>query len=193
MQGINMLETTIRTRRSIKPEMYNDQTVDDAIVQAMLDSAQWAPTHARTEPWRFVVFAGKGIQEFAHFQAALYKRITPEDQFNALKYEKMISTPLKASHVVLIGMKRQETEKLPHWEEVAAVSCAVQNILLTAHAYGIGAYWSTGGMTAHPEMRTFLGLGEKDQCMGMLYIGNYSAHAPEGKRTGMEDKVRWVR
>lgn len=193
MQGINMLETTIRTRRTVKPEAYNGEPVDESIIAAMLDNAQWAPTHARTEPWRFVVCTGGGLEQLARFQADLYQRSTPPEQFNQTKYDKMLAGPLKASHILLIGMRRQESQKLPLVEEIAAVSCAVQNMLLTAHAYGVGAYWSTGGMTYHPEMRNFMGLGEHDQCLGMLYVGNYSTPLPEGVRSGMQDKVTWLR
>ncbi len=193
MQGIHMLETIIRTRRSVKPESYTNEPVSDDIIAAMLENAQWAPTHARTEPWRFVVCTGAGLQKFAHFQAGLYKSTTPPETFNQIKYDKMLSGPVKASHLILIGMKRQSTQKLPEVEEVAAVSCAVQNMLLTAHAYGVGAYWSTGGMTYHPDMRTFMQLDAQDQCLGMLYVGNYSMPVAEGKRSGMQDKVVWLR
>lgn len=193
MQGIHMLETIIRTRRSVKPESYTGDPVSDDLIAALLENAQWAPTHARTEPWRFVVCSGNGLQQLAEFQAELYKSTTTPETFNQLKYEKLLSGPLKASHIILIGMKRQPTQKLPEVEEVAAVSCAVQNILLSAHAYGIGAYWSTGGMTYHPEMRNFMQLEEHDQCLGMIYIGNYTLPIAEGKRSGMEDKVIWLR
>lgn len=188
-----MLETIIRTRRSVKPESYTNEPVSDEIIQAMLENAQWAPTHARTEPWRFMVCTGNGLSSFASFQAELYKSTTTAENFNQIKYEKLLSGPLKASHLILIGMKRQPTQKLPVVEEVAAVSCAVQNMLLTAHAYGVGAYWSTGGMTYHPEMRTFMQLEEHDQCLGMIYVGNYIAPMAEGKRSGMQDKVIWSR
>lgn len=191
MQDNKVLQQLIQTRRSIKPEQYTDVPVADTIISTMLESAQWAPTHARTEPWRFVVLSGAGLQRFTAFQAEVYKRTTPEEQFNPLKYEKLAAGPLKASHLILIGMKRQETEKLPVMEEIAAVACAVQNMLLTAHAEGVGAYWSTGGITYHPEMLQFMDLGPKDLCMGMLYVGNFDTPAPDGKRSGMENKVRW--
>lgn len=191
MQHNNSLNTIIRSRRSIKPERYNGQPVPESIILEMLENARWAPTHARTEPWRFVVCTGKGLQRFAELQASLYKNNTPEEQFNAAKYQKLLETPLKASHIILLGMKRQETEKLPVVEEVAAVACAVQNMLLTATANGVGAYWSTGGMTYHPAMRSFLGLGEKDQALGMIYVGNFDGELPDGVRSNIDDKVRW--
>ena len=42
----------------------------------------------------------------------------------------------------VIGI-RDETEKIHEIEEVEAVACAIQNILLTATAYGLGVFWSS--------------------------------------------------
>jgi len=189
---INSINHIIRHRRSIKPERYIGSAVSDAIVHEMLENARWAPTHALTEPWRFFVFTGDGLQKFANFQSELYKTITPAEQFNENKYNGLQHTPLKASHIILIGMSRQETQKLPVMEEIAAVSCAVQNMLLTAAAHGIGCYWSTSGMTFKPEMKTFLGLGDNDQCMGMLYIGNYNGEVIDSTRKPIAEKSSWI-
>lgn len=189
---VSALSTVIRNRRSVKPNQYNGVPVDDGIIREMLENARWAPTHALTEPWRFFVFKGEGLQKFADFQSAWYKNNTPADQFNPNKYAGLQQTPLKASHIIVIGMARQETQKLPVVEEIAAVACAVQNMLLTAAAHQIGCYWSTGGTTYKQEMKPFLGLGEHDQCLGMLYIGNYSEPLPDSKRSPIEDKTTWV-
>ncbi len=182
----------IRNRRSVKPEKYSGIKADDAIIHQMLENARWAPTHALTQPWRFTVFAEDGLKKFADFQAALYKSATPEPEFKDAKYQGLLHKPLLASHVIMIGMSRQESGKIPEAEEICAVACAVENMLLTAAAYGIACYWSTGGMTYHPEMLSFLGLEKKDKCMGMLYIGNYSGEALQSPRLPVETYTQWV-
>ena len=45
----------IRERRSIKPDSFNDQKVSTADLHQILENANWAPTHALTEPWHFVI------------------------------------------------------------------------------------------------------------------------------------------
>ena len=40
-------------------------------------------------------------------------------------------------------MQRDPGERIPEWEELASVACAVQNMWLSATSYGIGAYWSS--------------------------------------------------
>lgn len=187
-----IINQLIERRRSVKPAFYNQKPVDDKIVRQMLENAKWAPTHGMTEPWRFVVFTGDGLEQFAAFQSALYKETTAPELFNENKYQKMRTTPQKASHLILIGMKRQLLGKIPENEEICAVACAVQNMMLTATAYGIGSYWSTGGMTYHPEMKNFLGLESSDKCLGMLYIGNYDAAEFNSSRSPIAEKTRWV-
>lgn len=183
----------IQHRRSVKPSAYNQLPVDEKIIHQMLENARWAPTHGMTEPWRFIVFTGEGLEQFATFQSDLYKQTTSTELFNENKFLKLKTTPLKASHLILIGMKRQLNGKIPENEEICAVACAVQNMMLTATAYGIGCYWSTGGMTYHPEMKNFLGLESTDKCLGMLYIGNYDPQEISASRSPVSEKTRWVK
>jgi nitroreductase len=90
-------------------------------------------------------------------------------------------------------MKRNEKELVPEIEEISAVACAVQNMYLTATAYGIGCYWGSGGVTYNPEANSFFGLGPNDKLLGFVYIGNLKSEKwPDGKRTPFEDKVTWV-
>lgn len=188
----NILNQLIRQRRSVKTSMFNQQHVDEGIIHQMLENARWAPTHGMTEPWRFFVFTGEGLEQLAEFQSALYRSSVDAKNFNENKFIKLKTTPLKASHVIMIGMKRQLNGKIPESEEICAVACAVQNMMLTATAYGIGSYWSTGGMTYHQEMKNYLGLEEADRCMGMLYIGNYDAREITSTRSPIMEKTRWV-
>ena len=50
----------IKKRRSIFPKDYNGKgrKPTDSDIELMLEAANWAPTHKRTEPWRFVVLRG---------------------------------------------------------------------------------------------------------------------------------------
>lgn len=183
----------IQNRRSIFPNMYNDEPVNDAVIKQMLENANWAPTHRLTEPWRFVVFSGDGLKKLADFQSMLYKQIAlNEDNFKEEKYEKLRTKPLLASHIIAIGMHRDENERVPEWEELASVASAVQNMYLTASAYGVGCYWTSGGVTRMQEANDFFGLGEKDVLLGFLFVGMPKGDWPKGRRGDWEEKVSWV-
>jgi len=183
----------IQNRRSIFPSMYSDEKVDDVIIKQMLENANWAPTHKLTEPWRFVVFSGRGLEKLADFQSKFYKqRALNKGDFSEDKYEKLRVKPLLASHIIAIGLHRDEKERVPEWEEMASVACAVQNMCLTAAANKIGCYWTTGGVTGKHEVNSFFSLGPRDILMGFLYIGIPKGNWPQGKRQPAEEKVRWI-
>jgi len=192
MELIHAVDKAISERRAIYTNMFSGEKVDDEIIRKMLSNANWAPTHKHTEPWRFVVFTGKGLEKLADFQATLYK-LRNTDNFDDKKFEKLKTKPLECSHVIAIGMKRDEKESIPEMEEVAATACAVQNAWITASAHRVGCYWSTGGITFYEEAKDFFGLSDKDQLMGFLYIGMPKSDKwPKGKRKDISAKVSWV-
>ena len=192
MAAFNPSDTNnlIANRRSVYPKQYNGKPVADAIVEQMLENANWAPTHGRTEPWRFVVFTGKGLEQLADLFQRNYKENTPAESYDEGKYEKQRESILQSSHVIAIIMKRQEIEKIPEVEEVCAVACAVQNMWLTATAYGIGSYWSSPGVL--DLLAKFAGIPENQKCLGLYFMGYHDAPEAPARRTPMENKITWA-
>jgi nitroreductase len=183
----------IRTRRSVFPKDYSGEKVSDEIVKQMLENANWAPTHKLTEPWRFVVFTGEGLKKLAAFQSQCYKEVTTANgTFREERYQNLQTKPFESSHIIAIGMKRDEKKSLPEVEEIGAVFCAVQNMYLTATAYGIGCYISTGGITFFEEAKPFFDLGADDKLLGFLHIGMPKGELIAGRRKSIEEKVKWV-
>ena len=190
---MDLVDQIIRERRSIYTSMFSGVPADDAVIQDMLENANWAPTHKLTEPWRFVVFKGDGLKKLASFQAELYKsRAEKLGSFNEVTYQKLSTKPLECSHIIAIGMKRNEV--VPEVEEICAVAAAVQNMWLTASQKGVACYWSTGGITFYEEATAFFDLDENDKLLGFLFIGMPKSDKKiPGKRTSIENKVKWVR
>ncbi|MEO5563134.1 MAG: nitroreductase [Chitinophagaceae bacterium] len=181
-----------RRRRSVFPDQLDaGKKVDDEIVKEILINATWAPNHGQTEPWHFTVFTGEGLKKLASFQSELYKQEAGTD-FVEGKYKKWQTQPLVASHIIAIGMRRTTTKRIPEIEDIEAVACAVQNIYLSVAAYGLGGYWSTGGIVYSENAKPFFGLGEQDKLLGFFYIGHIAIPSPGAKRQPIEEKVRWV-
>lgn len=189
--SIEEVNKIIRHRRSIFPTTYSGEEVEQEIVEKILENATWAPTHKLTEPWRFTVFTGEGLKKLANFQSKLYKDLAG-DKFDQKTFNKLANKPLDCSHVIAIGLKRNPL--VPEIEEVEAVACAVQNMLLTASAYKIGAYWGTGGITYKTEAKSFFNLGEEDKLLGFLFLGKPTIEWPNRSiRMPAEEVVKWVR
>ena len=75
-------------------------------------------------------------------------------------------------------------------EELAAVSCAVQNMALTAQALNVGAYWSSPPLI--DDLREFLSLDANEKCIGLFYMGYHNEAPSAANRTQMADKVKWM-
>lgn len=190
--NIEEINHLIRNRRSVFPKQFEaGKKVNDEIVNQILENATWAPSHGQTEPWKFIVFTGEGLQTFASFQGEVYKRESGEN-FKEATYNTLTTNPLKASHVIALCMKRDPNKKFPEVEEIAAVACAVQNIYLSVTAYGLGGYWTTGGPTYKQSAKSFFGLEEDDKLLGFFYIGHVAVPSPAGKRKPVDEKVEWV-
>src|SRR3546814_18614756 len=114
----------------------------------MLANATFAPSHKLTQPWKFRVFRKKGLERLAGELSRLYQENTPADRFLTTKYEATRNKVLQSDSVIAIVLKAPP-EKLPEWEELASVACAVQDMWLTATAPGLGAYWSSPGSISH--------------------------------------------
>lgn len=180
----------IRKRRSIFPEVYIEKTIPDTIVEEVLENANWAPTHKRTEPWRFKVFRGEARQKLSNYLASWYKENTPPEKFLEKKYQKNKAKPLQSDCVIAICMQRDPKESIPEWEEVAAVACAVQNMWLTCTAYDIGSYWSS--TKSMLQANEFLNLQEGESCLGLFFMGYYEMREIPGRRKPIEHKVVWM-
>ena len=188
------LNELMQQRRSTFPEDYTGERVSDEIVTQILENARWAPTHKLTEPWRFLVFAGDGIKALAQFQSDLYKKVTEKDgTFKEGRYQTLVTKPLLSSHIIAILMMRDQKRSVPEVEEIGSVFCAVQNMYLTANAYGLGCYLSTGGITYFPEAKEYFGLEGDDRLIGFFHLGVPKKGYPEGKRKPLEEVVHWVK
>lgn len=189
---IDKLNELMRSRRSTKPRLFNGHKIDDNIIWQILENSNWAPNHGLTQPWRYKVFSDSGLEKLAEFQADLYQKTTPQEKFKPDKHQRMKTNVLKSSHVIVICMERQKSELILEIEEIEAVACSVQNMALTAAAYEICSFWGSGGATYTKELKEFLGLGEKDRCLGYLYLGYSDAPTTKSRRDPIREKVEWI-
>lgn len=189
--AFNTVSKVISSRRTIKPQQMNGTAIEQDKIEELIQLADWAPTHGRTEPWRFYIWGGSKVATFCKDHADM-KRAAQAD-FTDDAYEKLSAMGDKASHVIIAVMRRGDLPKVPALEEVAATAAAIQNLLLGAESLGIAVYWGTGGSVLQPEMKAYLGLREEDQVLGALYLGYSDEPAKEGMRkTPLSEKAIWM-
>lgn len=112
----------IMTRTSIRD--YTDQSVDDATVETLLRAAMAAPTAVNNQPWQFVVIRDRAVLDSLPGQ---------------IRSMRMLSKAQLA--VVVCGdmSRAMEGEGREYW--IQDCSAATENLLLAAHALGLGAVW----------------------------------------------------
>ncbi|MEO9891680.1 nitroreductase [Aurantibacter sp.] len=182
-----MILELIKKRRSVFPAQYIDKEIAKANIEKILEAANWAPSHRKTEPWRFKVLQGESQEKLGLFLSLKY--METEKSPKEIKVKKLIENPKRAGAVIAICMQRDPNESVPEWEEIAATAMAVQNMWLSATELGIGSYWSSPGLIKY--MDEFFELAPGEKCLGFFYMGYYDGELPEATRGAIEDKVVW--
>ena len=152
----------IRTRRSIR--RYAPRPVPDAVGGDLLRAAMSAPSAGNQQPWQFVVITDPRLrEEIPTFHP----------------YAQMLrEAPLA---ILVCGDLQRESYK-GYW--VQDCSAATQNLLLAAHAKGLGAVW----LGVHPreeriqELSRLLGLPEQVPPLAVLSIGYPAEHKKPAER-----------
>ncbi len=166
---MSAIKDIIASRRSVYPDQFIDKEISKELLSDLLSSATYAPSHKKTNPWRFIVLTGDVKTKFAHFLADTYQKVTPADKFSAFKHQKVAQKPLQSGAVIAICMQRDLKERVPEWEEVAATAMAVQNVWLRLEELELGGYWSSPSLKDY--FREFYRLEEGQKCLGFFYLG----------------------
>lgn len=172
LPSLSQTSALIRARRSIKPtDCDTGRPVAPELWRELLENATWAPTHGMTEPWRFHAFEGAARARLGDALQQAYRETTPEAEFRADKFDKLAANPRLAPLVVAVVLERRGGAKIPEIEEVEAVACAVQNLMLSATAAGLASFWSSPPVLDALPFKAWLGLGNEDRCVGLIYLG----------------------
>lgn len=160
------------------------------MIENLLHAAVQAPNHHKVRPWRFVVLTGEGRARLGAAMAASQGERQPDLPPEAL--EKTRALPLRAPVVIAVGVDKPSEPRILEIENLAAASAACQNILLAAHALGLGAIWRTGEWARDPLVKQFLGFEADQHLIGFLYLGWPEFESQAAERPGFEDRTVWM-
>jgi len=160
----------IRTRRSVRK--FTGKKIPKDVINKLLEAAMNAPSAGNQQPWHFVVIEDKNILEEVP-NVSLYAPMAKE----------------AAAAIVICG--DPTLEKYPgFW--VQDCSAATQNILLAAHALGLGAVWS--GIYPLEDrvsgFRKLLGIPEKIVPLSIVIMG-YPEEIPKPAIRFKQDRIKY--
>ncbi len=177
-------------RRSIFPAQFLSTPLSKEEIEQLLKVANYAPSHRNTEPWRFkVMHTEESKKKLASFLQDTYVDTT--EKVSTVKLRKIGEKPIQSGAVIAICMQRDPKESVPEWEELAAVSMAVQNLWLYAQTLSIGGYWSSPKFLEH--FGDFTTLEDGESCIGLFYLGKIdSSQLIEKEKGAIAEKVQWL-
>lgn len=162
MHALEALHTRNSSPRLATPAP--DATALDNIFRAALRAAD----HGLLRPWRFLVIRDDSLHKLGDLfvEARRSEEKLSEDQAERLRQK-----PLRAPMIIVTVSSPAEHPKVPEFEQDLSAAAATQNMLLAAHAQGLGAMWRTGALAYHPVVKRGLGLNEQEKIIGFLYLG----------------------
>jgi len=179
------LNSIIRNRKSIYPNDYTGDEIPDNLIREILLNANHAPTHRMTQPWFFKVYKNESKQKLIDIVSKI-----DESKISKIKLDKFIQKINDSNTVISIFLNRDLKERLPEWEEIAAVSMSVQNMWLTCYANNIGSYWSTPSFLK--EYGDLIDIAENETSLGFFFMGVYNHKESPKLRDDINSKVDWV-
>ncbi len=160
------------------------------LVERLLHAAVQAPNHYRVRPWRFVVLSGECRQALGDIMAGSLRISKPGLPESALDIER--AKPLRAPVLIAVGVENPSDPRVLEIENICAVAAAVENLLLAAHAEGLGAMWRTGPAARDPRVKEFLGFRTDMQLLGFVYVGFPAVPIQPVERPSFEDRTTWL-
>ncbi len=175
----------ILTRRSAK--RYRPDPVDRAMLETMLAAAVRAPNHFLTQPWYFHVVTGSARRRLAALRA---EQLRAGGQADADKIARNVHELETIPAVMLVSQQAGRNPEEDR-ENYAATACAIQNMLLAAHAQGLAAIWRTGNFLSDEALRAWLALPPERTLVGLVYVG-YPETVVETPRIPWSEKTTWL-
>lgn len=138
-------------------------------LESLLQAALRAPDHGLVRPWRFIVIDGDDRARFGDILCRAKQAMDPD--VLPADLEKLARKPFRAPMILVAVAEVDKSHRVPVLEQIVSTGAAVQNIMVAAHAMGLGAMWRTGALASHPSVKQALGFAEKDEIVGFVYLG----------------------
>jgi nitroreductase len=164
MELFDAINSRVSAGRLAEPGPTPDQ------LHRLAAAAARAPDHGRLKPWRIIPVNGAARELFATAVANARRARIPDltDDQMVAERDKINRSPC----IVVVGcVVKKDYDKVPEIEQVLAVGAAVENMLLAAHAMGLGVMWKTGAAAYDAGVKAAVGLAPVDHIVAILHLG----------------------
>ena len=182
--------------RRFKPD-----PVPDSVINDILTTATFAPSAHNRQPWRFCVIKDTSTKtKLADVMAVEFKRDLEKDGLSPEKVqaqikrsrERMTSAPV----IIVINLDMSEMDVYPDKKRKQAefrmamqsVANAGMQLLLAAHAEGLGGVWICSPLFVQETIQETLNLPKSWEPQGMFYLG-YPEVIPDVRKRKSLDEI----
>lgn len=176
--------TLLLTRRSCAA--LQAPAPDGVALETILRAALRVPDFQELRPYEFIIAKGEGLQRLGAMmeRAAIASGQPPDIVKRAPRM------PLRAPLVIVVVAKARDSVVVHPLEQQMTAGCAVMAMQMAAFAQGFGGIWRSGWAMFDRGLHIELGLEDRDQIVGFLYLGTPSALPTPAQDVDPEAHVR---
>jgi len=183
LTSTNKLHNFLRTRRSIR--RFKPDPVPDSVIENILSTATFAPSAHNRQPWRFCVVTDLSVkQKLANAMAIEFKHDLENDQLPQTEIQKRITRSreriITAPVVIILSVDMTDMDVYPDEKRnkaeylmaVQSVANAGMQMLLAAHAEGLGGVWVCSPLFVQETIQDILDLPKTWEPQAMFFLGH---------------------
>ncbi|MES2305201.1 MAG: nitroreductase [Gemmatimonadota bacterium] len=179
----------IHHRRSIR--QFTDRPVTRDEMERILEAAVAAPNHRLTQPWRFYVLGPAARRAYGETLGARKAKKIEDPAAAQTLIDKVVAGEVALPAMLAVSTTVNENPETRE-EDYAATMMAVQNLMLAAHASGLGTHIRTGAVMDDPRVRASLGIPDGERIIATIQVGEPAA-MPEAKaRRPATELTTWL-
>lgn len=163
------------TRRSIRK--YQDKPISKDVLAQIIKAGQYAPSAHNTQPWEFLVIEDK--EALKHFRVMQRSALFAENA---------------AAVILVCGREDISFSRAKEGWSYIDIDCsaATENILLAAHALGVGACWCGASPMTGPiaAIKEYFQLPENVKPFSIVVLG-YPEETPKQPARDNPERIHW--
>ena len=192
----------LRSRHSVR--RFDPQPVERDTLRRLLEAATLAPSAHNSQPWRFAILTDPGIrQRLADSMGEAFRSDLlldgkpPQEVARAVdrSRERLRQAPV----AVVISLSMRDCDRYgddrrnqaEHTMAIQGAALAAENLLLAAHAEGLGGCWLCSPLFCPEVVSEVLCLPPDWEPVGMLLLGHPARPGVSSERLPLEQVTTW--
>jgi coenzyme F420-0:L-glutamate ligase/coenzyme F420-1:gamma-L-glutamate ligase len=197
-----VLADVIRSRRSVR--RFRVGKVSRAAIERLVDAARWAPSAHNAQPWRFIVLEDDTRRRtLARAMTERFEQDLRADGMEATDAQARASRAearlVQAPAAILVCLTLEDAQQYPDAARaraeremaVQSTSLAVENLLLTARAEGLGTCWLCSPLFCPELVAHELSLPEAWEPQALVLLGTPESLPTARSRRAVSDVLAW--